>query len=238
MRIDERQAGQLLLERPQGGQRLVSHFRFTRVDAIPCFVRRTGNLSKERFGEILHFLIKAGLGNGFGNCVIHERRNPVQLPGESHAGTDILGTHRGFPDDAGPLRMLVDPIFNGLVVIGKESFLFLQEFIPDADEFLDDVSRLVFRDGPAGHEPDAVTIQIIEGTSFQSGEHLETIGISDALGTQRGKVFRGKFRAAEVFQHHLLAGRPEIDVEIQGEKVVENLDVGRMGVSMITPSVG
>ena len=57
--IDERQAGQFLLERPQGGQRLVGHFRFARVDAIPCLVRGTGNLSKERFGEIFHFLIKA-----------------------------------------------------------------------------------------------------------------------------------------------------------------------------------
>ena len=83
-----------------------------------------------------------------------------------------------------------------------------------------------------------MAIQIIKGTGFQSDENLEAVRIGDALGTQRGKVFRGKFRTTEVFQHHLLAGRPEIDVEIQGEKVVENLDVGRMGVSMITPSVG
>ena len=80
MGIDERQAGQFLLERPQGGQRLVGHFRFARVDAIPCLVRGTGNLSKERFGEILHFLIKAGLGNGFRHGMIHKRRNPIQLP--------------------------------------------------------------------------------------------------------------------------------------------------------------
>ena len=161
--------------------------------------------------------------------MIHERRNPVQLPGKSHTGTDILGTHRGFPDNAGPLRMLVDPVFNGLVVIGEEGILFLQEFIPDAYEFPDDVSGLVFRDGPAGHEPDAVAIQIIEGTGFQSDENLEVIRISDALGTQRGEVSRGKFRAAEVFQHHLLTGGPETDVEIQGKKIVENLDVRKNG---------
>ena len=94
MRIDERQAGQFLLKRPQGGQRLVGHFRFARIDAVPYLVRRTGNFSEKRFGEIFHFLVEAGFGNGFGNGVIHERRNPVQLPGESHAGTDILGTHR------------------------------------------------------------------------------------------------------------------------------------------------
>lgn len=141
--------GQFLLEGPQGGQRLVGHFRFARVDAIPCLVRGTGNLSEKRFGEILHFLIKAGLGNGFRDGMLHERRNPIQLPGESHAGTDILGTHRGFPDDAGPLRVFVDPIFNRLIVIGKERILFLQKLIPDTYEFLDDVSRLVFRDGPA-----------------------------------------------------------------------------------------
>ena len=144
-------------------------------------------------------------------------------------GTDILGTHRGFPDDAGPLRVFVDPVFNGLIVIGKKGFLFLQELIPDADEFPDDVARLVFRDGPTGHESDAVPIQIIEGTGFQSGEDLEAVRIGDTLGTQRGQIFRRKFRAAEVFQHHLLAGGPEIDVEIQGEKIVENLDVGKNG---------
>ena len=125
--------------------------------------------------------------------------------------------------------MFVDPVFNGLVVIGKEGFLFLQELIPDAYEFPDDVARLIFRDGPTGHEPDAVTIQIIEGTGLQCGENLEAIGISDTLGPQRGQIFRRKFRAAEVFQHHLLAGRPEIDVEIQGKKVVESLDVGKNG---------
>ena len=59
MGIDEGQAGQLLLERPQGGQRLVGHFRFARVDAIPCLVRRTGNLSEKRFGEIFHLLVEA-----------------------------------------------------------------------------------------------------------------------------------------------------------------------------------
>ena len=125
--------------------------------------------------------------------------------------------------------MFVDPIFNRLIVIGKERILFLQKLIPDTYEFFDNVSRLIFRDGPAGHEPDAVTIQIIEGTGLQCGENLEAIGISDTLGPQRGQIFRRKFRAAEVFQHHLLAGRPEIDVEIQGKKVVENLDVGKNG---------
>lgn len=140
--------------------------------------------------------------------MIHERRNTVQLPRKSHTGTDILGTHRGFPDDAGPFRMLVDPVFNGLVVIGKKGILFLQEFIPDAYEFFDNVSRLVFRDGPAGHESNAVAIQIIEGTGFQRAEYLEAIGIGYTLGTQGGQIFRGQFRAAEVFQHHLLAGRP------------------------------
>ena len=130
--------------------------------------------------------------------------------------------------------MFVDPIFNRLIVIGKERILFLQKLIPDTYEFFDNVSRLIFRDGPAGHEPDAVTIQIIEGTGLQCGENLEAIGISDTLGPQRGQIFRRKFRAAEVFQHHLLAGRPEIDVEIQGKKVAENLDVGKNGVSMIT----
>ena len=85
MRIDERQAGQLLLECPQGGQRLVGHFRFARVDAIPCLVRRPGNLSEKCFGEIFHFLIKAGLGHGFRDGMIHERRNPVQLPRKAHA---------------------------------------------------------------------------------------------------------------------------------------------------------
>ena len=161
--------------------------------------------------------------------MLHERRNPIQLPGESHAGTDILGTHRGFPDDAGPLRVFVDPIFNRLIVIGKERILFLQKLIPDTYEFLDDVSRLVFRDGPAGHESDAVPIQIIEGTGFQSDEDLEAVRIGDTLGTQRGQIFRRKFRAAEVFQRHLFTGGPEIDVEIQGEKIVENLDVGKNG---------
>ena len=87
----------------------------------------------------------------------------------------------------------------------------------------------VFRDGPAGHKSNAVAIQIIEGTGLQSGEHLEAVRIGNPLGTQRGKVFRGKFRAAKVFQHHLLTGGPEIDVEIQGEKIVENLDVGKNG---------
>ena len=207
----------------------MGHFRFARVDAIPCLVRGTGNLSKERFGEIFHFLIKAGLGNGFWDGMLHERRNPIQLPGESHAGTDILGTHRGFPDDAGPLRVFVDPIFNRLIVIGKERILFLQKLIPDTYEFFDNVSRLVFRDGPAGHESDAVPIQIIEGTGFQSDEDLEAVRIGDTLGTQRGQIFRRKFRAAEVFQHHLLTGGPEIDVEIQGEKIAENLDVGKNG---------
>ena len=123
----------------------------------------------------------------------------------------------------------VDPIFNRLIVIGKERILFLQKLIPDTYEFLDDVSRLVFRDGPAGHESDAVPIQIIEGTGFQSDEDLEAVRIGDTLGTQRGQIFRRKFRAAEVFQHHLLAGRPEIDVEIQSKKIVENLDVGKNG---------
>ena len=125
--------------------------------------------------------------------------------------------------------MLVDPIFNGLVVIDEEGILFLQEFIPDAYEFPDDVSGLIFRNSPAGHEPDAVPIQIIEGTGLQSGEHLEAVRIGNPLGTQRGKVFRGKFRTAEVFQHHLLTGGPETDVEIQGKKIVENLDVGKNG---------
>ena len=125
--------------------------------------------------------------------------------------------------------MLVDPVFNGLVVIGEEGILFLQEFIPDAYEFPDDVSGLVFRDGPAGHKPDAVPIQIIEGTGFQGGEHLEAIRIGDTLGPQRSKVFRRKLRTAEVFQHHLLTGGPETDVEIQGKKIVENLDVGKNG---------
>ena len=125
--------------------------------------------------------------------------------------------------------MLVDPVFNGLVVIGEEGILFLQEFIPNAYEFPDDVSGLIFRNSPAGHEPDAVPIQIIEGTGFQCGENLEAIGISDALGPQRSKVFRRKLRTAEIFQHHLLAGGPETDVEIQGKKIVENLDVGKNG---------
>ena len=125
--------------------------------------------------------------------------------------------------------MFVDPIFNRLVVIGKERILFLQKLIPDAYEFPDDVARLVFRNSPAGHESNAVAIQIIKGTGFQSDENLEAVRIGDTLGTQRGKVFRRKFRAAEVFQHHLLAGGPEIDVEIQGEKIVENLDVGKNG---------
>ena len=75
----------------------------------------------------------------------------------------------------------------------------------------------------------AVPIQIIEGTGFQSDEDLEAVRIGDTLGTQRGQIFRRKFRAAEVFQHHLLTGGPEIDVEIQGKKVVENLDVGKNG---------
>ena len=74
-----------------------------------------------------------------------------------------------------------------------------------------------------------MAVKEIEGTGFQGGEHLEVIRISDALGTQRGKVFRGKFRAAEVLQHHLLAGGPETDVKIQGEKIIENLDVGKNG---------
>ena len=94
MGIDERQAGQFLLKRPQGGQRLVGYFRFTRIDAIPCLVRGTGNFSKKRFGEIFHLLVEAGLGHGFWDGMLHERRNPVQLPRKSHAGTDILGTHR------------------------------------------------------------------------------------------------------------------------------------------------
>lgn len=66
-----------------------------------------------------------------------------------------------------------------------------------------------------------VTIQIIEGTGFQSDEDLEAVRIGDTLGTQRGQIFRRKFRAAEVFQHHLLTGGPEIDVEIPAEKIVE-----------------
>ena len=131
--------------------------------------------------KIFHLLVETGLRNGFRNGIGYERRNPVQLPRESHVGTDILGTHRGFPDDVAPLRVLVDPILDGLVIVGKEQLLFLQKFIPDAYEFPDDVSSLVFRSGPIGHEPDAVASQIIEGTGFQSGENLEAVRISVRL---------------------------------------------------------
>ena len=125
--------------------------------------------------------------------------------------------------------MFDNPVLDGLVVIGEERFLFVKERFPDPDQFVNDVPSLVFRDGPAGHKTNAMTVKVVEGTGLQCGEYLEAVGIGDTLAPQRGKVFRGKFRAAEVFQHHLLAGRPEIDVEIQGKKVVENLDVGKNG---------
>ena len=122
--------------------------------------------------------------------------------------------------------MPVDPVFDGLVVIGEESFLFMKERLSDLDQFVDDVPSLVFRDGPAGHEPDAVSVQIVEGSGLQRGEYLEAVGIGDTLAPQRGKVFRRKFRTAKIFKTHLLSGGPYADVEVQGQKAVENPDVG------------
>ena len=125
--------------------------------------------------------------------------------------------------------MLGDPVLDGLIVVGKERFLFLKERLPDPDQFVDDVPSLVFRNGPAGHEPDAMTIKVVEGAGLQCGEYLEAVGIGNALAPQRGKVFRGKFRTAEVFKAHLLSGGPHADVEVQSHKAVQNSDVGTNG---------
>ena len=125
--------------------------------------------------------------------------------------------------------MFVDPIFNRLIVIGKERILFLQKLIPDTYEFFDNVSRLIFRDGPAGHKTDAMTVEVVEGTGLQGGEYLEAVGIGDTLAPQRGKVFRGKLRTSEIFKAHLLSGGPYADVEVQGHKAVQNSDVGTNG---------
>ena len=62
--------------------------------------------------------------------------------------------------------MLGDPVLDGLIVIGKERFLFVKERLPDPDQFVDDVPSLVFRDGPAGHEPDAMTVEVVEGAGL------------------------------------------------------------------------
>ena len=125
--------------------------------------------------------------------------------------------------------MLGDPVLDGLIVVGKERFLFLKERLPDPDQFVDDVPSLVFRDGPAGHKTDAMTVEVVEGTGLQGGEYLEAVGISDTLAPQRGKVFRGKLRTSEIFKAHLLSGGPHADVEVQSHKAVQNSDVGTNG---------
>ena len=125
--------------------------------------------------------------------------------------------------------MFDNPVLDGLVVIGEERFLFVKERFPDPDQFVNDVPSLVFRDGPAGHKTDAMTVKVVEGTGLQGGEYLEAVGIGDTLAPQRGKVFRGKFRTAEVFKAHLLSGGPHADVEVQSHKAVQNFDVGTNG---------
>ena len=80
MRVDERQTGEFLLERPQRRQRLMRDFRLARINSVPRFISRAGNLVEKGSSKALHFLVEAGFRNGFGNGVIHERGNPVQLP--------------------------------------------------------------------------------------------------------------------------------------------------------------
>lgn len=130
MRLDESQSRQLVLKRSERRQSLVRHRIPPHIDVLPDFIGGCGDFPEQSAGESFHLFPQSGFQYGVPLAVFRQRRDSVQLPGEREAGPDILGTYRGLPDDAGPFGMLVDPVFNGLVIIGKEGFLFPEEIIP------------------------------------------------------------------------------------------------------------
>ena len=66
-------------------------------------------------------------------------------------------------------------------------------------------------------------IQQTERTSLELGEDVESGRVADFFRAERGQIIRWKFYATEVFSGELLSGRPEGDVQIQCQDVVQHL---------------
>ena len=66
-------------------------------------------------------------------------------------------------------------------------------------------------------------IQQTERTSLELGKDVESGRVANFFGTERGQIVRRKLYTTKVFSGELLSGRPEGDVQIQCQNVVQNL---------------
>ena len=229
MRLHKGQPDKLAMQGSQGRKRLVGHFGFALIDPTPDFLGGTGHLAEQRAAQTGHLLGQSGLGNGGLVFVSIQRSHLVQLPAEIHTGAHIVRAHHGIADDARPLLVFGDPGFQGLIVIGQKIRFGLEEFLPDVDQLFHNVPGLVFGDGPTGHETDAVPVQEVESSRLERAKDAQAFRVGNAFGPQRGEIFRRQFRAAQILGTHLPPGGPEADVQIQGQQIVQNADVGRQG---------
>jgi len=223
------------MQRPQGRQRLVRHLGAALIHAPPYLVRLPRNLAEKRPAQPCHFIGQPGFHYGLRVCVLHQRRDLVHLPAHVQAGAHIVRPHNGIADDAAPLAVLGNPRLDGAVIVGKEVHLGFLELRTDARQLAHDVAGLFFGNGPAGQEADAVAVKVGEGAGLERAENAQVLRVGDALGTKGSQILRGQFRAAQVFGRHLSAGRPQGDVEIEGQQAVQNADVGLKGGHVASP---
>ena len=66
-------------------------------------------------------------------------------------------------------------------------------------------------------------IQQTERTSLELGKDVESGRVTDFFRAEKGQIVRRKLYSTEVFSGELLSGRPEGDVQIQCQNVVQHL---------------
>ena len=159
VRFHERQTDQLVPHGFQGGQCLVGYFRFALENLSPYLGCVSGYFSEQGVSKVFHFLMQAGFCHG---CIVIQSgggSDTVQLPCEFHASIHIVPTYGRVLDDACPCGMSGDPVRKAFIIGSEEVLLLYEKFIADGAESLDDISRLVFGNGPSGKELDAMPVQ-------------------------------------------------------------------------------
>ena len=160
------------------------------INPAPYIVSRLGHLIKQGAAEALDLFRQASFQHSGVVCVLLKRSHLVQLPAEIHAGAYIVRPHKGVADNFAPLMVFFNPCLHILVVVRQKSFLFFLEFGADVKQLLHNFAGLFFGDGPAGHEPYAVPIEIVKCTGLERAKHLEVFRVGNALGTQRCQILR------------------------------------------------
>ena len=142
-------------------------FRFAFKHLAPHIRCVSGYFPEQGVSELFHFLMQAGFCHG--RIVIQSggRGDTVQLPCEFHTSIHIVPTYGRVLDDACPCGMSGDPFGNALIIGSEEVLLLHEKFIADGAESVDDISRLVFGNGPTGKELDAMPVQQVDSPGLE-----------------------------------------------------------------------